>query len=98
MGHGPQAHGPDDDTVGEAGDHRATGPGLEARPEAGADPPAPPPHFWVSIGYQTGLVTVAEVAANFQDYLTSQPLADVITNALPFARQFARQSQSVGGR
>lgn len=71
--------------------------------------PAPPLHFWVSIGYQTGLITVAEVAPNLQDYTTAgRPLRDVITDALTSppaapenltgARQFARESQSVGGR
>lgn len=62
--------------------------------------PAPPPHFWVSIGYQTGLVTVAEVASNLQNYqpMPAKQLTNVITDALPFAREFARQSQSVGGR
>ncbi|MEX0978200.1 MAG: hypothetical protein WDZ48_05085, partial [Pirellulales bacterium] len=51
----------------------------------------PPPHFWVSIGYQTGLVTVAEVASNSQD-------PSMFALALEQARLFARQSQSVGGR
>ena len=63
----------------------------------------------MSIGYQTGLVTVAEIAPNFQDYTNSSGLAklndviskalsDPMTTAVPGARQFARESQSVGGR
>jgi prepilin-type N-terminal cleavage/methylation domain-containing protein len=63
--------------------------------------PAPPAHFWVSVGYQTGLVTVAEVAPNLQDYAPSMPKElkqEVIADALGAARVFARQSQSVGGR
>jgi prepilin-type N-terminal cleavage/methylation domain-containing protein len=72
--------------------------------------PTPPPHFWISIGYQTGLVSVAELAPNLQEYAptTSKPMTRVITDALwndpPVppgdlrgARMFAHQSQSTGG-
>jgi prepilin-type N-terminal cleavage/methylation domain-containing protein len=41
-------------------------------------------NFWVTVGYQTGLVTVTENAVN--------------NNAVPAARAFAQQSQSLGGR
>jgi type II secretory pathway pseudopilin PulG len=73
---------------------------LSPVPATAGVPPTPPPHFWVSVGYQTGLVTVAEVAANCQDYAPMAPmtLASVVQTALGQARQFARQSQSVGGR
>jgi hypothetical protein len=72
--------------------------------------PAPPPHFWISVGYQTGLVTVSELAANMQDYQPATPkqMAGVVTDALitdvPAVNQtlggryFARFSQSAGGR
>jgi hypothetical protein len=74
--------------------------------------PTPPAHFWVAVGYQTGLVTVSEVASrdepvppnppnpNFQDYqpAMAKPMQQVITDALAPARHFARLSQSAGGR
>jgi prepilin-type N-terminal cleavage/methylation domain-containing protein len=41
-------------------------------------------NFWVTIGYQTGLVTVTENAVN--------------SNVVATARAFAQQSQSLGGR
>jgi prepilin-type N-terminal cleavage/methylation domain-containing protein len=81
-----------------------------------ADPVAtvlpPPENFWLSIGYQTGQVTVTEIAANVQDYTITPPppppppepppppprLTVIITNALQNARKFARESQSLGGR
>lgn len=81
-------------------------------PAAGATTPPPPAeNFWVTIGYQSGLVTVSEVAPNFQDYENNSglltTLEDVINltlNGNPTApifggaRDFAKQSQSVGGR
>ncbi len=65
--------------------------------------PPPAENFWVTIGYQSGLVTVSEVAPNFQDYqdlggsaYTSQN--QLVSAAISQARTFAKQSQSVGGR
>ncbi len=46
-------------------------------------------NFWISIGYQTGMATVAEMAAN-----AGTPASSEISKA----RQFAKSGQSTGGR
>ena len=48
-------------------------------------------NFWITIGYQTGLVTVTENAVNLG------PIADA-TNYLNNARAIARTSQGIGGQ
>lgn len=77
---------------------------LSAPPAGPAFNVAPPPaeNFWVTIGYQSGLVTVAEVAPNFQDYkktvVTFTSQNELVDAVIGQARAFAQQSQSVGGR
>jgi prepilin-type N-terminal cleavage/methylation domain-containing protein len=63
----------------------------------------PPEHFWVSVAHQTGQVSVAEVAANRQDYEQATPpptdtLPNAVSLALTKARAFAQTPQSAGGR
>jgi type II secretory pathway pseudopilin PulG len=74
--------------------------------------PPPAENFWVTIAPQTGQVTTAEVAPNFQDWenktgaLGGTTLQDVInltlhgsaTHGLTGARAFARDSIGLGGR
>lgn len=75
---------------------------LSARPPDAmpATPMPPAENFWVTIGYQSGLVTVSEVATNSQDYtnagFTTQ--AEIMDAAIQQSRAFAVTSQSVGGR
>jgi prepilin-type N-terminal cleavage/methylation domain-containing protein len=55
-------------------------------------------NIWISINPKTGLVTTAEVAQVDDTSITAGTQAQMLSKAIPAARQFATSAQSMGGR